>query len=182
MASDCIKPISAKYPIKTSFKSRSEVDEYLNQPNIQCLLCGRNLPEVLGGHLQAHKVTAEEYRTMYQIPRSRPLVTKDYHRRRGDMISAEDRRRFIENRVLATPGNYEERVGWLKEENKERAKDGVLRKSKKVGKNHPMVKLTEKQVKQIKRSKKGIYILGNIYGVSAAAIYAIKKGHSWKDI
>ena len=71
---DRLREVRRGFPIKTPFASLDEVDEYLGQPTIACLLCGNEFQQ-LPRHLRyIHNVTADEYKTRYKIPYTRGLL------------------------------------------------------------------------------------------------------------
>lgn len=53
-----------------------QVEAYLSQPRIQCLLCGAAF-KGLGKHLKSHKVTADRYRIRFGIPFTYGLESPD---------------------------------------------------------------------------------------------------------
>jgi len=59
--------VLAGFPIQKKFNTREELNEYLSQDTIQCLLCGRRF-QILDTHLKnVHGVTSDDYREMYGI-------------------------------------------------------------------------------------------------------------------
>lgn len=63
------------YPVIVPFKTIAEVDEYIGQPTIICLLCGKEFNS-LNGHLAIHDITSDEYKEKYNIPWGRGLQSK----------------------------------------------------------------------------------------------------------
>jgi len=58
-----------------------QVEAYLSQPRIQCLLCGE-LRSSLGPHLgRVHGMTADDYRARFGIPYSYPLACPESRKR-----------------------------------------------------------------------------------------------------
>lgn len=80
--------MAEQYRIPRPFTTLGQVETYLSQPRIQCLLCGE-LRSSLGAHLaKVHKMTGDEYRVRFGIPYSCPLACPDSRKR---WASAEQR-------------------------------------------------------------------------------------------
>ncbi|HEX3880838.1 MAG TPA: MucR family transcriptional regulator [Bryobacteraceae bacterium] len=59
--------------INRPFETEEEVDAYLSNNRIRCLICGK-LMQCLGTHLRlVHRTTPDEYRSEFGIPAKRPL-------------------------------------------------------------------------------------------------------------
>ncbi len=72
--------ILPSFPIEGQFKTMKEVDDYLSEDKIQCLLCGRYFHIISTLHLnRIHHMTADEYRELYGIPWNRALIGTTYH-------------------------------------------------------------------------------------------------------
>jgi len=54
-----------------------QVEEYLSQPRLQCLVCGAFLRVLGGRHLSSHGMTADDYRMRFGIPFLAPLACPD---------------------------------------------------------------------------------------------------------
>lgn len=67
------RKVMAGFPILEPFRSKQDVDRYLGQPKIQCLLCGKWYKR-LAGHLRIHEISEDEYRERYRIPWSAGLL------------------------------------------------------------------------------------------------------------
>jgi hypothetical protein len=60
------------------FETKEDVKEYLNHNELECLLCGKRYV-FLGNHLiQAHKISCEDYRIMFNLPIKTPLAGLGY--------------------------------------------------------------------------------------------------------
>ncbi len=67
----------AGFPVNVPFNSIVAVREYMNEPEILCLLCGRKFKK-LGGHItRVHEISVDDYREKYNIPWTYGLLTKD---------------------------------------------------------------------------------------------------------
>lgn len=63
-----------KYPVEQGFETIEQVNDYLGQQKITCLLCGKKLC-ILGKHLfSVHGLTSDQYRERYGIPWTRALA------------------------------------------------------------------------------------------------------------
>lgn len=75
-------------PRARPFETGEEIDAYLGQPRIQCLLCGRRFKS-LGGHLaQKHDMSPDDYRERFGIPWTRRLTCAETHERQSDVSRA----------------------------------------------------------------------------------------------
>jgi len=63
-------------PLQKPFATMAQVEEYLCQPRIKCLLCGGCF-KILGTHLKVHSTTADEYRVRFGIPFTYALAAPD---------------------------------------------------------------------------------------------------------
>lgn len=70
------RKIKEGYPIEEPFKTREEVEAYLNSERIICLLCGRPF-KMLCSHLCVHGITADQYKEKYGIPYGAGLTCID---------------------------------------------------------------------------------------------------------
>lgn len=61
------------YPLDIVFKTKEEIEEYLSQEKITCLLCGRNFKS-LGNHLLIHNYSVEDYKRKYGLPFRKGLM------------------------------------------------------------------------------------------------------------
>ena len=61
------------YPVEIAFKTKKEIDEYLSEDRITCLLCGRKY-KGLGNHIQIHGYTVDAYKIKYGLPFQRGLT------------------------------------------------------------------------------------------------------------
>jgi len=62
------------FPVHAPLRTAAEVDTYLAEDRLVCLLCGHTFRSV-GHHIaRAHGVSVEEYQDRYGIPRGRGLV------------------------------------------------------------------------------------------------------------
>jgi predicted transcriptional regulator len=69
------------------FETRAEVDAYLANDKLQCLICGKRYA-FLGGHIrQAHNISADGYRAKYNLPLSAPLAGIQYRAAHRDKIN-----------------------------------------------------------------------------------------------
>ena len=67
----------AGYPIEQPFASVDAVRDYLSEPTIRCLRCGRRFKSI-SSHLKSiHEMTADQYREMYCIPWTYGLASPD---------------------------------------------------------------------------------------------------------
>lgn len=67
----------AGYPIEQPFADLDAVRQYLGEPTIRCLRCGRRFKSI-SSHLKTiHEMTADEYREMYGIPWTYGLSSPD---------------------------------------------------------------------------------------------------------
>lgn len=65
------------YPINTPFKTKDEIDNYLSQDKIECLMCG-HLFKSLVTHLdKIHAMSTDQYREKYGLPYSKGLTCPD---------------------------------------------------------------------------------------------------------
>lgn len=60
-----------------AFTQRSEVEDYLSHPLIECLICAHKAKS-LGSHVKVHGLTAKEYKEALGLPVQRGLCTKEY--------------------------------------------------------------------------------------------------------
>jgi predicted transcriptional regulator len=66
---------SAKHPIvHPPFETTEEVDDYLSDDTITCLICDARLQR-LDKHLSLHRISADEYRARFNIPFDRSLTS-----------------------------------------------------------------------------------------------------------
>ncbi len=77
-----------------------QVEEYLSQPRLRCLVCGAFF-RVLGPHLKSHSMTADQYRMRFGIPFMCPLACPDAvgHRSRVERERALDNPAYVERRA-----------------------------------------------------------------------------------
>ena len=69
------------YPSQHKFQTMNEVDAYLGEPKIKCLLCGNSF-EALFRHVQAyHDMSPREYQRQFGIPYGRKLITAQLQER-----------------------------------------------------------------------------------------------------
>lgn len=62
------------FPIETPFTTKAEVDNYLNQPTITCLRCGKEFRSLVN-HLWIHEGwNTARYKQHYGVPKTRGLV------------------------------------------------------------------------------------------------------------
>src|SRR5688572_6007456 len=62
------------YPWLGSFQTSAEIEAYLSESQVTCLLCGKPF-FMLAGHIKAaHEMTLDDYKLRYSIPWSRGLV------------------------------------------------------------------------------------------------------------
>jgi predicted transcriptional regulator len=72
---------SEKDPIfHPPFETIAEVDDYLSEDTITCLLCDARLQR-LDKHLSLHRISADGYRARFNIPFDRPLMSAACHAR-----------------------------------------------------------------------------------------------------
>lgn len=63
------------------FKTLEDIEEYFNNDEIECLVCG-DYKKSLALHLKAeHEMTADEYRQEFGLPLGRGLIGRDVHRK-----------------------------------------------------------------------------------------------------
>lgn len=78
------KEILPGFPKSAAFETREQVDQYLCQHRIMCLLCGHSF-KALAPHLEkAHDMTVDDYREEYGLPYKRGLVCAESHDVRSD--------------------------------------------------------------------------------------------------
>ena len=69
--------MAERYRVPRPFTTQGQVEVYLSQPRIQCLMCGE-LRSSLGAHLaKVHKMTGDDYRARFGIPYGRALACPD---------------------------------------------------------------------------------------------------------
>ena len=56
------------------FKTKKEVDEYLDGTRIECLICGRLLKSLATHLVRVHTISVDEYKRQYGIPWCRGLI------------------------------------------------------------------------------------------------------------
>lgn len=73
------------FPIEEPFHTLDDINDYLSDPQIQCLICGKRYKN-LGVHVHhIHGLTRDEYCIKYGIPKDRALACKAYRDLRSDI-------------------------------------------------------------------------------------------------
>lgn len=76
------RKVLSGYPVKKTFESRQEIDEYMSGDRITCLLCGRSY-KALGCHLKIHGMTSDQYKIEYGLPMSVGLDNQEIVERKS---------------------------------------------------------------------------------------------------
>lgn len=82
------------FPKVFEFQTRGQVDAYLGDKKIQCLLCGHKF-RLLEPHLsKVHEISGDQYREMYALPYKRGLCCAGFSESRSE----NSKRMVAENR------------------------------------------------------------------------------------
>jgi hypothetical protein len=88
------------YPIEVPFRSLEDVRDYLSGDRLLCLRCGKTY-RALGTHLRSiHGMTADDYRSLYNIPWTYALETPAVRSRRSSSLRRRDAIRVLQDPEL----------------------------------------------------------------------------------
>lgn len=85
---DARREVLPGFPWEGRFETREDVDDYLSEGKILCLLCGKRYIK-LGCHLRSiHDTNYEQYHERYGIPFKVGLATKDFRDSMSEMVKS----------------------------------------------------------------------------------------------
>lgn len=163
------------------FKNRQEVEAYLSQPRLPCLVCGRTFAGNLGRHVLVHDISADDYKRLLGIPISYGLLAPKCKKKKSDGCKANTKVMggFVKNASRDGRVNGSENSAyWLSEE-----KGAHLNNVRPDmnGELSPRATLSKKQVLEIQNSDAKAIDLSRQYNVDSSTISKIRKGKRWKS-
>lgn len=195
----CAKKAAAKrrsvlpgYPIAPRMFSKEEIENYLSEEKIVCLLCGKSYFKISFDHLgKSHGIKDDDYRDMYGMPYSTPLCGKllvqkkideatkryeEYLKNGVNLLPPREKGQHTEIKKRDSRASLAAKKQNIKKAQMKFSRDSIAEAAKKRR------RLEDWQVEIIRTSPESGANLARKFGVSTTLISNIRKGIVYKEI